>query len=142
MDCGNLSDVPFVRLPTALCEAHLRKRLAGVEWVVLMWTIRQTFGWRRDCVSFSWYSIAKSIGLDRSSVVRAGNRLIANGILVVQNRQIGVAGTLWRESVASTGGAAAPVPPGTGASPHPLRSADTAFSRRLKDSYKEKSESP
>jgi phage replication O-like protein O len=80
----------FIRLPTELLEALLRVPLAGTQWCILFWVIRETLGWNRKTVPFSWYRIAKDLAMDRSGVVRAGSRLLRFGILHSDAGQIGI----------------------------------------------------
>ena len=80
----------FVRFPTVFLEALMRAPLSGAQWRIVLWVIRQTLGWNRDRAPFSWYRIAKELTLDRGGVARAGKALIQSGILLEENRQIGI----------------------------------------------------
>lgn len=88
------STVPFVRFPLPAMEALLKCRFSGVQWAILIWTVRHTHGWNRDSVAFSWYRIARSLGIDRSGVVRAGKRLILSGILRAENGHLSLSAAL------------------------------------------------
>jgi phage replication O-like protein O len=92
----------FVRLPTELLEKLLRLRLRGSEWNVLLWVVRQTYGWNRAWAPFTWYRIAKELGMDRSRTYRAGQALVARRLFTVQIGQIALQAesTAW----ASQGG--------------------------------------
>jgi hypothetical protein len=68
----------------------LRWAFSGTQWRILLWTIRNTYGWHRDSVPFSWYRITKDLGADRGGVVRAGRQLVRAGVLQVQNGRINV----------------------------------------------------
>jgi phage replication O-like protein O len=80
----------FVRLPTKLLETLLLARLSGSEWGIVLWVIRQTYGWNRKTAPFSWYRIAKDLALDRGGVVRAGQRLVCSGILRIESGELRV----------------------------------------------------
>ena len=80
----------FIRLPTAFLEAALHLPLTGTQWRVLLWIIRQTIGWNRQTTTFSWYAIAKDLALDRGGVLRAGQRLIRAGLIIICGNQIGL----------------------------------------------------
>jgi len=81
---------PFLRISNALVEALFRARLSGAQWRVLLWVIRYTLGWNRRSASFTWYRVAKEIGLDRSTACRAGHALLRAGVLVLAGSQIEV----------------------------------------------------
>jgi phage replication O-like protein O len=81
----------FVRVPTDLLEALLRKRLSGGQWSIIFWIIRQTFGWNRPTTSYSWYRIAVELAMDRGGVVRAGRQMLRRKILYLEGSDIGVA---------------------------------------------------
>lgn len=80
----------FIRLPTELLESLLQVRLSGMQWRILSWVIRQTYGWNRNTAPFSWYRIATDLASNRGGVVRAGNRLLGCGILNSEANQIGI----------------------------------------------------
>ena len=90
----------FVRVPTQLLDALLHTPMNGTQWRILFWVIRRTLGWNRDLTPFSWYQIARDLGLDRGGVVRTGNRLTQAGVLSVVGNQIGVGQdpALWQRS--------------------------------------------
>src|SRR5207249_9177384 len=68
----------------------LHVRLSGTQWRILLWVIRQTYGWNRSTTAFSWYQIAKELSLDRGGVFRAGKRLLEGAILYAQAGRIGI----------------------------------------------------
>lgn len=80
----------FVRVSTELLEAFVVARLSGVQFQIVLWTIRHTFGWNRKSTKFSWYRIAKDIGQDRGNVFRAGQRLLRANILQLTGREVGI----------------------------------------------------
>ena len=79
----------FIRLPTDVLEALLRKRLSGAQWRIIFWVIRHTYGWNRPSTPFTWYRIAKELGMSRPALYRAGQALLAKGILVFAPRRAG-----------------------------------------------------
>jgi phage replication O-like protein O len=81
---------PFVRVPTRLLEALLRTRLSGAQWHILLWVIRQTFGWNRSCTPFTWYRIAKDTATSRPALYRAGQMLLAARILTLQEGRLAI----------------------------------------------------
>lgn len=81
---------PFVRIPTHILETLFRARLTGSHHRILLWVMRQTFGWNRRWTPFTWYRVAKDLGLDRPTVYRSGNALLEAKILIREGRQIGV----------------------------------------------------
>ena len=93
----------FVRLSTDLLESLLRARLTGAQWRVLLWVIRYTDGWNRDWTSFTWYRMAKELGLNRAVTYRAGQALLKANILVSEEGRLAVqrAGDLWDAEVVS-----------------------------------------
>lgn len=80
----------FVRMPTPVLEALMRAHLSGGQYRVLLWVIRQTYGWNRQWTSFTWYGIARQIGMHRPAGYRAGQTLLKAGILITQEKQLSV----------------------------------------------------
>ena len=85
---GTRATGSFVRFPTALLERLLHTPLNGTQWRVLLWVIRNTYGWHQLTAQFSWYKIAKDLSMDRGGVVRAGTRLLELGILRIENAEL------------------------------------------------------
>ncbi len=80
----------FVRLPTDLLEALLRVRLTETGWRIVLWVIRQSYGWNRQTASYSWYRIARELSMDRGGVVRTGNSLLRANVLHILEGRLGV----------------------------------------------------
>jgi phage replication O-like protein O len=80
----------FVRVPTSVVDALMRSRLSGSQWRVLLWVMRQTYGWHRARTPFTWYGLAKALAMDRAGAFRAGRALLQTGVLVLEGNQIGV----------------------------------------------------
>jgi phage replication O-like protein O len=80
----------FVRVPTDLLEALLRVRLTETGWRIVLWVIRQTFGWNRQTVPYSWYRIARDLSMDRGGVVRTGNSLLRANVLHIREARLGL----------------------------------------------------
>jgi phage replication O-like protein O len=95
----------FLRISNTLFEALLRARLSGAQWRVLLWVIRYTHGWNRRWTSFTWYRVAKDLGLDRAATYRAGQALVRAGMLVLQEDRLGlqVDSKAWASYVPSVG---------------------------------------
>ncbi len=142
----------FVRLPTELLESLLQVRLSGLQWRILFWVVRQTYGWNRNTAPFSWYRIATDLGINRGGVVRAGNRLLRCGILDLEAGHIGIRQdrTQWgssrltpREAMPDGIGdkrhlKAMPGDIATGDDWHRKRCQEASFLRRAKDSSKDR----
>ena len=147
----------FVRLPTELLEALLSSKLTGVQLRVILWVIRNTYGWNRELTPFSWYRIAKDLALNRGSVYRAGETLLKTGVLILQDRRLGMqkdyerwdsrvrtstdaARQLWIPAV-SVAWEQRPALPGSNApvaGQQPNRCLDATLFRRAKDSRKDR----
>lgn len=80
----------FVRVPTLLMESFMRRPFSGTQLRIILWVIRQTYGWNRLQARFSWYRIAVDLGADRGGVVRAGKKLCKLGLLATEGHLIGV----------------------------------------------------
>lgn len=80
----------FIRLPTKVFEEILSKRLSGAQWRIIFWVIRHTYGWNRPSAPFTWYRIAKDVGMSRPALYRSGQNLLARGILVVREGQLAI----------------------------------------------------
>lgn len=120
---------PFTPIPNAMLEALLRSRLTRGQWQILMWVIRNTLGWNREAVAFSWYQIAKEVGMNRSSVLRAGRGLLKAALLFENDGRLGVQTDLaWGQALQAR----------TGAATHRKRRSQTPFFRRAKDIRKER----
>jgi phage replication O-like protein O len=80
----------FVRFSTELLEALLRIRLTGIQWRVVLWVVRYTDGWNRVWTPFTWYRMAKELGLDRPATYRAGQALLRAEILILSEGLLAV----------------------------------------------------
>jgi phage replication O-like protein O len=80
----------FIRLPTETLEALMRQRLSGAQWRLIFWVIRHTYGWNRPSAPFTWYRIAKELGMSRPALFRAGQNLLARGVLVLREGQLAI----------------------------------------------------
>src|SRR5712691_5048113 len=80
----------FIRLPTETLEALLCKRLSGAQWRLIFWVIRNTYGWNRPSAPFTWYRIAKELGMSRPALFRAGQNLLARGVMVLREGQLAI----------------------------------------------------
>lgn len=126
----------FVRFPTPVFERLLHLRMSGVEWRMVLWTVRETFGWHRATTPYSWYRIAKELSLNRSGVVRAGKRLIAKKVLLVDAQRLGLGGVA---SLNHLGAGERPrLTPVSDDTRHRKRGQPTPLSRRIKDRSKDR----
>src|SRR5262245_30041825 len=64
--------------------------LNGAQWRILLWVIRRTWGGNKEATPFSWYQIAKELGLDRGATYRACKALLAAKALVVLADQLAI----------------------------------------------------
>lgn len=78
----------FVRVPTQTLEALYIAPLTGSQLKIVLWIIRNTFGWNRESTRFSWYRIARSINTDRAAVYRAGMQLREMNIIKIHDARI------------------------------------------------------
>jgi phage replication O-like protein O len=135
----------FIRLPTEVLEEILSKRLSGSQWRIIFWVIRHTYGWNRPSAPFTWYRIAKDVGMSRPALYRSGQNLLTRGVLVVRegqlaieiesvaNRQLPIPGLdVAREQRFSLPESNAPV-----AAKQPERCRQATVFRRAKDSSKD-----
>src|ERR1700731_191398 len=130
----------FVRVSNALLDAFLQLKLTGVQWRILLWTLRNANGWNRPTTPFSWYRIAKELALDRAGVNRAGKRLIGVSVLVIKEGRLGIReGLAHREAreIAETGDACLPMTPDIADGRHPNRGQRSSLFRRAKDRCKD-----
>ena len=81
----------FVRVPTALLEVLLRANFRGGQLRVILWMIRNTYGWNRPFTPFTWdRRRANDLRMNRSAVYRAGEKLVDACVLARRDRQLGV----------------------------------------------------
>lgn len=80
----------FVRIPTRLLDALLNARLSQTQGLILLWVIRQTYGWNRPQTTFTWYRVAQELGLDRPTVYRSGKALAQARLLIVEGEHVSV----------------------------------------------------
>jgi len=80
----------FTPIPSTLLDALIRERLSGSQWRILGWTIRNTLGWQRTSVRFSWYQMARELRMDRAGLLRAARGLLRDGLLVAEGRRLNV----------------------------------------------------
>jgi len=87
-----------VSLSNELLDGLLAYRLTSVQLRTILWVLRNAAGCRREAARFSWYQIARELGLDRAGVFRAGTRLIAAKILWLRDGDLGIQydPALWR----------------------------------------------
>ena len=87
-----------VSLSNELLDGLLAYRLTSVQLRTILWVLRNAAGCRREAAPFSWYQIARELGLDRAGVFRAGTRLIAAKILWLRDGDLGIQydPALWR----------------------------------------------
>ena len=121
---------PFTPIPNSVLDALIRSRLSRGQWQIVIWVIRNTLGWNRKTVGFSWYQIAKEVGMDRSTVLRAARRLHRSQLLIIKDASIAIEteSELWRTTVHAN----------TGAATHKRRCTHAPFFRRAKDNKKER----
>jgi phage replication O-like protein O len=100
----------FMPVPNTLADALMRSRLSGGQWRVFMWTLRNTRGWNRDSTAFTWYRVAKEIGMNRSSTLRAARVLIEASLLSVKNGHLSIETdpARWSKAVHTGTGATTP----------------------------------
>ena len=119
---------PFTPVPSKLIDTLVRQPITGGQWRILLWVLRNSLGWQRDSTSFTWYRIAKDIGMNRSAVIRASRALVSNGFVMVGQGQIRVQGDRCLEAT---------LPTGTGAWAQRIRCKEATLFRRAKERSKD-----
>lgn len=117
----------FMPVRNALIDALMRTRLTAGQWRVFVWVLRHTLGWNRDSTPFTWYRVAREIGMNRSCVLRAARSLIHAGLLLVKDGHLSAQTdpTQWDKALH----------PSTGARPHLKRCAPAPLIRRPIDMF-------
>jgi phage replication O-like protein O len=134
----------FVRVPTGLLEALLRTSLAGGQVRVILWVVRNTYGWNRAFTPFSWYRVANELRMNRSAVYRAGRALLSARVLTQRADQLGMctdfeASTALNLKVANRQQKALPVGNAGVAGTQRERCTQAPLFRQAKDSCKDNS---
>lgn len=138
-------------------EALLRARLSAAGWRILLWVVRNTYGWNREWTPFTWYRIARQLDLDRAAAYRAGQRLIQAQILILREQRLAVqvdnrmwdkrlfgsaddAGQLWMPGITDAGEQRRALPGDNAdvAARQQKRCQETTPFRRAKDRCKER----
>ena len=78
----------FIPVPNALAEALMSSKLSGGQCRLILWVLRNTLGWNRDSTRFTWYRIAKELGMNRSTTLRAARELIEFSVLLVKDAKL------------------------------------------------------
>ena len=73
-----------------LLDALLKSRLNGTQGRIVLWVIRQTYGWQRRRTRFTWYRIAQDLRMDRPAVYRAGKALLQAKVLTYAQAQLAI----------------------------------------------------
>jgi phage replication O-like protein O len=136
----------FIRFPTAVLERLINMPLTGAQWRILLWVIRRTWGWNKEATPFTWYQIAKELGLDRGATYRAGKTLLATNALVLVADQLAIpmSGDVTRQlqmpgiDVARQQQKTLPASDEGDACKQPERSPQATLFRRTKDSRKDR----
>lgn len=72
----------YTRISHPVLEALYMASFGAAQFRVLLYVIRQTWGWNRTEISFSYGDLATTLGLARSSAGDATKTLVAEGVLV------------------------------------------------------------
>lgn len=91
---GN-TDKQFVRYPTEICEALCVYHLSPIQFNVVNYIIRKTYGWNKTKDYISVSMMAKEIGRRRSAVSGAVNELRKKGVIGSDEWQHGRACVMW-----------------------------------------------
>lgn len=75
-------DEPFTRVSNEILEALSRTKLNGSEYAIILFVIRNTYGFGKKSKPMSISYIAEGTGIHRTKVADALNKLIKNKILV------------------------------------------------------------
>lgn len=77
----------YTRLANELLEALCRSDFAGVEFRILLFVIRSTYGFKKKSHSMSYQFIADGVGISRRSAIRSVKLLVTKQALVT-NRSL------------------------------------------------------
>ena len=136
----------------------MQLRLSGTQWSVVFWVIRNTHGWNRPSVPFTWYKIAQELGMNRAVVYRAGQALMKVRLLMLVDHELGVqpddrlwdrnllssrsvaARQLWMPEISDATGKRNPLPGGNGSAANRQRKRflEATVFRRAKDTSKDR----
>ena len=121
---------PFTPIPNSILDALICSALSQCQWHAIAWIIRNTLGWNSDSVPFTWYQIAKEVGMDKSTVLRAARQLCQKQLLIIKDGLICIQldAEVWRKAVRRR----------TGAATHLRRCTRAPLLRRAKESSKER----
>ena len=97
----------FMPVPNALVKALMRSTLSGGQCRLILWVLRNTLGWNRESTRFTWYRIAKDLGMNRSTTLRAARQLIEYSVLRIKDGQLSMEPdpALWSKAVHARNGA-------------------------------------
>ena len=89
------SDKQFVKYPMEICEALCVYHLSPIQFNVVNYIIRKTYGWNKTKDYISVTLMAKEMGKKRSAVSGAVNDLRKKGIIGGEEERKGKASAMW-----------------------------------------------
>src|SRR5215831_3471817 len=81
----------FVRVPETIFAMLLRTTLSARDYRLLLWVIRETFGWSRTSTPCTWYRIGKELLADCASVYHAAKRFIRSALFIHSDGRLCIA---------------------------------------------------
>jgi len=80
----------FVATPTEIHDKLVTFNLSPTQYKIVMWILRQTYGWHKPMVERDLTRIADALGIDKTAACRAIRALIADGVVLQDGRGIAV----------------------------------------------------
>ncbi len=72
----------YTRIANELLEAICRLNISGNEMRILLYVIRRTFGFQRDCAEISLSELSKALDMKKNNVSRSIKKLCEESILI------------------------------------------------------------
>lgn len=91
---GN-TDKQFVRYPVEICEAFCTYHLSPVQWNIVHYIARKTYGWGKTADYISVRLMSKHLGKSRTMVSGAVNELYKKGVIGVSRDKNGRPAKMW-----------------------------------------------
>lgn len=92
---GNTDKEQFVKYPLEVCEALCVYHLSPIQFNVINYIIRRTYGWGKIKDYISVNALANKMGKNRSAVSGAVNDLYKKNIIGIERERNGKAALMW-----------------------------------------------
>lgn len=91
MSQGPQKEDGFTPIANELLEALQQTQIPLIGLKIMLWVMRNTYGWSRPTCKFSWYQVAREICLRDDKVSAAGRSLIrSNALYLTEGGEVGV----------------------------------------------------